>query len=68
MKTKRPPSPLRLRRVTLGLTLQNVADALARGGSRLTSLSTVAEWEHGRPVPPDVAPILARILKVRRLP
>lgn len=67
-KTKRPPSPLRLRRLALGLTLDDVAKALAEADARVCGITAVHLWERGREVPRDVAPILARILKLRRLP
>lgn len=66
MKTKHPPSPLRLRRVTLGLSLMDVETALRAAGARVVSTSQLSMWERGqRDVPADVLPILARILKCR---
>lgn len=62
------PSPMRLRRLALGLTLEDVAASLLAAGARVGTKSAVARWETGVPVPSDVAPLLARVLRVRRLP
>lgn len=67
-KTKSPPSPLRLRRMTLGLTLDDVSSALFRAGARVSSKSALSRWETVGGVPVDVAPTLARVLRLRRLP
>lgn len=62
-------SRLRLRRVALGLTLADVAKALGAAGAKPANVSALHEWETGiRPVPTAIRPMLARVLRCRRLP
>lgn len=67
--TTKIDTPLKRARKHAGLTLHDVAARLKAKGAKPCSLSTVHCWERGwLAVPPDVAPILCRILRVRRLP
>ena len=63
------PSPIRLRRVALGLTLAQVAAAVRAHGGKPASATALSEWETGiRPIPPGARAAMARALKMRRLP
>lgn len=62
------PTPLRLARISRGLTLSDVSKALRDAGVKRCSLSLVSLWERGMDVPPEVAPLLAKALGLRRLP
>lgn len=62
-------SPLRLRRLALGLTLAAAAKSMRDAGGKPASATALHEWETGvRPVPDTARKALARVLRVRRLP